>query len=180
MQSPVPPTSRGLTAIRLGGRLARLTWPEPVENLAGVRFNEGLRIGLVRRNINGRRVEIVEIDRPNYILRNTSGQCHRDPVPLAVLSIPGALATQMSRVRQVAPWLIFKPVPLAEEVVAIVVANLGDVWVHHGDLVDVRSVDDHLTTVGDDRLELVEALGRGPDVFVLGRHDRQHPLYGMV
>ena len=46
---------------------------------------------------------------------------------------------------------------------------------HHRDLGDVGRVDDHFATVGDDRFELVEPLGGRPDVFVLGRHDRQHP-----
>jgi hypothetical protein len=58
-----------------------------------MRFNEGVRIGLVHGNINGRRVEIVEIDRPYYILRNAGGQRHRDPVSLAMLGIPSALTT---------------------------------------------------------------------------------------
>ena len=78
--------------------------------------------------------------------------------------------------RQVAPRLVLEPFPLAEEVVPAVVADLGDLGMHHRHLGDVRGVDDHLTAVGDNRLQLVEALGRRPDVLVLGGHDRQHAL----
>jgi hypothetical protein len=44
-----------------------------------MRFNESVRISLVRRNINGRRVEIVEVRRPHNILRNAGGQRRNVP-----------------------------------------------------------------------------------------------------
>ena len=82
--------------------------------------------------------------------------------------------------RQVAPRLVLEAVPLAEEVVPAVIADLGDLGMHHRHLRDVRSIDDHLAAVGDDRLQLVKALRRCPDVLLLGRHDREHPSYRCV
>ena len=91
----------------------------------------------------------------------------RDPVALAVLGVAGARAAQVGRVGEVAPVVAGEPVPLPEEVVAAVVADLLDGRVHRGDLRDVRRVEDDLAAVGDDRLDLVEALGAGPHVVVL-------------
>ena len=72
---------------------------------------------------------------------------------------------------EVSARLVLEPLPLAEEVVAIVITDFGDLGMRHRHPSDVRCVDDQLATVGDDRLELV-ALGGGPDVLVLGGHDR--------
>jgi len=47
-----------------------------------------------------------------------------------------------------------------------VVPDLDDLRVHLGDLRDVRCVEDDLAAVRDHRLQLVEALGTGPDVGV--------------
>ena len=57
---------------------------------------------------------------------------------------------------QVAPRLVLEAVPLAEEVVPAVIADLRDLGMHHRHLRDVRSIDDHLAAVGDDRLQLVK------------------------
>ena len=43
------------------------------------------------------------------------------------------------------------------------------------DLGNVRRVDDDLAAVGNDRFDLVEALGRGPHVLVLARHESTAP-----
>jgi hypothetical protein len=72
----------------------------------------------------------------------------------------------------------FEPLPLAEEVIAVVITDIGDLGMHHRYLGDVWGVDNHLTAVGDDRFQLVEALGGGPDVFVFGGHEREHPTHG--
>ncbi len=58
------------------------------------------------------------------------------------------------------------PVPVRQEEVAAVVADLHDSWVHGRDLRDVGRVEDDLAAVGDDRLDLVEALGPRPEVGV--------------
>ncbi len=135
--------------------------------------------GLPRmRRCRRRGVKVVEVNRPDDLLGDTRREGDRDPILLALLGIPGALAAEMGGVRQVTPRLVLEAVPLAEEVVPAVIANLGDLGMHHRHLGDVRSVNDHLATVGDDRLQLVEALGRGPDVLILGRHDRQHASTG--
>ena len=39
--------------------------------------------------------------------------------------------------RQVAPRLMLEPLPLAEEVIAVVIADFGDLRMHHRDLSDV-------------------------------------------
>ena len=67
----------------------------------------------------------------------------------------------MGAVSEVSPRLVLEPLPLAEEVVAIVVTDFGDLGMRHRHPSDVRCVDDQLATVGDDRLEFVEALGGG-------------------
>ena len=45
---------------------------------------------------------------------------------LTVLGDPGALPAEVRGVGQVAPAVVLEPVPLAEEVVAAVVADLDD------------------------------------------------------
>src|SRR5512133_3672249 len=86
----------------------------------------------------------------------------------------------MSGVSKIAPRLVPELFPLTKEVVAVVVADLSDARMHHRDLGDVWCIDDQFTAISDDRLELVEALCRGPDVLILRRHDRQHPACRMI
>src|SRR5215216_3581396 len=83
-------------------------------------------------------------------------------------------------VSKIAPRLVPELVPLTKEVVAVVIPDLADARIHHRDLGDVRSIDDHFTAIGDNRLQLVEALGCGPDVLILRRHDRQHSAHRMI
>ena len=75
---------------------------------------------------------------------------------------------------------VAEALPLADEVVPAVVAELDDLGVDDGDLRDVRGVDDDLTAVGHDRLDLVEALRAGPEVGVARGHQRQHPAHRPV
>jgi hypothetical protein len=58
----------------------------------------------------------------------------------------------------VAPRRVTELVPLAEEVVPVVVTDLGDDGMHDRDLRDMRRVDDQLAAVGDKRLQLVKPL----------------------
>src|SRR4051794_28783195 len=164
-RSSVQPRGRGTATVRLAGNLLWLPRPEPVEDLAGVRLDEGVRVRLVRGDVNAVGVEVVEVDPTNDVLGDPGGERDGDPVPLAMHGVPRALAAQMGGVREVTPRHVSVPLPLTEEEVAVVVADLDDVGVHHRHLGDVWRVDDHLTAVGDDRFELVEALGRGPDVL---------------
>ena len=166
---------RGMTVINDAMSTHASTVPQPVEDLAGVRFDEGVGIGLVRGDVDLGRIQVAQVDGLDGLPRDAGRQRHRHPVALAVLGVPAALAAQVGGVREVAPRAVHEPVPLPEEVVAVVVADLADLRVHHRDLGDVRRVDDHLAAVGHDRFQLVEALGSGPDVLVLGGHDRQHP-----
>jgi hypothetical protein len=57
----------------------------------------------------------------------------------------------------VAPRRVTELVPLAEEVVPVVVTDLDD-GMHDRDLRDMRRVDDQLAAVGDNRLQLVKTL----------------------
>src|SRR5678815_3786434 len=86
----------------------------------------------------------------------------------------------MCGVSKIAPRLVPELVPLTKEVVAVVIADLSNARMHYRDLGDVRCIDDQLTAIGDDRLELVEALSRCPDVLILCRHDRQYPAHRMI
>jgi hypothetical protein len=68
------------------------------------------------------------------------------------------LAAQMCRVSGVAPRPVTELVSLAEAVVPVVVADLGDDEMHGRDLCDMRCVDDQLAAVGDNRLQLLKPL----------------------
>src|SRR5829696_6650720 len=172
VQSAVQPFDRRVPPIGLANPVAaRFATAEPVKDLAGVRFDEGVRVGLVGGDVNSGGIEVIEVDLADDVFGDAGGQRDSDPVAFAALGIPGALAAQMGGVREVAPRNVLELLPLAEEVVAVVVADRGDVRMHHRHLSDVGSVEDHLATMGDDRLELVKTLRRGPDVLVLGRHD---------
>jgi hypothetical protein len=61
-------------------------------------------------------------------------------------------------VSRVASGPVTERVSLAEEVVPVVVTDLGDDGMHDRDLCDMRRVDDQLAAVGDNRLQLVKPL----------------------
>ena len=71
-----------------------------------------------------------------------------------------------------------EPIPLLDEVVAAVVADLRAGRMGAREAGDVRRVDHDLAAVGDDRLDLVEALRTGPDFVVPGGQDRQDSRTG--
>ena len=62
-------------------------------------------------------------------LGDAGGQRDADPVALAVDGVPGAGAAQMGGVGEVGPRDVAEAVPLADEVVAAVVADLDDLGV---------------------------------------------------
>ena len=76
---------------------------------------------------------------------------------------------------QLAPRVATVSIPVGQEVVAAVVPDLRQRGVHGSDLANVRRVQDDLATVGDDRLDLVEALGPRPQVGIPTRHQGEHP-----
>ena len=78
-----------------------------------------------RRRVDLRRIEVVEVDRADHVLGDAGGQRDRDPVPLAVDLVPGARAAQVRGVGEVAPVLVLEAVPLLDEVVPAVVADLA-------------------------------------------------------
>jgi hypothetical protein len=70
-------------------------------------------------------------------------------------------------------------VPVLEEVIAAVIADLADdCSVDVAYFANVRCVDDDLTAVGDGRLTLVHAFGAGPEVGVHFGHDGKHAFCG--
>jgi hypothetical protein len=69
--------------------------PESVEHFAGVRLDEGVGVGLVRGDVHVRRVEVVEVDRPDDVFGNAGGQGDGDAVAFPVFGVPGALAAQV-------------------------------------------------------------------------------------
>ena len=58
-------------------------------------FDEGLRISLVRGNIDRRRIEIVQVDRPYDLLGDACRERDGHPIALTVLGIPGALPAEV-------------------------------------------------------------------------------------
>src|SRR3954463_2002389 len=74
--------------------------PQPVEHLAGVRHDEGVGIGLERGDVDGGRVEVVEVDRVYDVLGDPGGEGDGDAVALAVYGVPGALTAQVGAVRE--------------------------------------------------------------------------------
>ena len=72
--------------------------------------------------------------------------------------VVGPRSEEVGGVRQLAQRDIAVAVPMGQEEVAAVVADLQQPGVHGCDLGDVRRIQDHLAAVGDDGLDLVEAL----------------------
>src|SRR4051794_34686789 len=145
-RSSIQPRAAGAPAVGLT-RPAVRAGTQPVQHLAGVRLDERVRVGLVRRHVDAVRVQVAEVDRLHDLARDPRRQGHPDPVVLPLLHAPGALAAQVRGVREVAPGLVTEALPLPQEVVAAVVADLTDLRVHDRDLGDVRRVDDHLAPV---------------------------------
>ena len=126
--TPAPPDPDG--GEYDGGR--RPCSPQAVEVLAGVGHDKRVRVGRPRGRVDLRRVEVVEVDRPGDVLGDAGGQRDGDPVALAVDLVVGARAAQVRGVGEVAPVEVLEAVPLLDEVVAAVVADLVDRRVGRG------------------------------------------------
>src|SRR6266508_4130029 len=98
--------------------IAWMAGSEAVEDFAGVRFDEGVRIGFVRGDVHAGRIEVLQVDRPDDGLGYPRGQGDRHPVAFAMYLVPGALAAQVCGVGEFPPRLARELVPLADEVVA--------------------------------------------------------------
>src|SRR3954453_9178568 len=114
--------------------------PQPVEVFAGVGHDERLGVAVPGGGVDRRGVEVAEVDRARQGLRDAGGQRHGDPVALALRLVPGPGATQVRGVREVTPVVVLEALPLLDELVAEVVADLGDLRVRAADLRDVRGV----------------------------------------
>jgi hypothetical protein len=79
-----------------------------------VRFDEGVRISLVRDNVDLCGIEVVQVHRPNDILGYPGGQRDRDPITFTVLGAPRSLTPEVSRMGEVTPGLVFEALPLLE------------------------------------------------------------------
>jgi hypothetical protein len=94
-----------------------------------VGFDEGVGIRFVCGDIDGGGVHVVEVDRSDDVLGDAGGKGDGDPVAFAVFGVPAALPAQVGGVGEVAPRLVFELLPPPEEVVAVVVADFGDVGI---------------------------------------------------
>src|SRR6478672_8059812 len=104
------------------------------KHLARVRDDERPWVAGELVEVDVRRVEIVEVDPAGDVLGDPGGQGHRDPVDLAELGVVGPGTAEVRRVGEVAPVIAGEPVPLGEEVVAAVIADLLDGRMCLGDL----------------------------------------------
>ena len=169
--SPEPASRRMAGSLAARDRPASpgpLTWPgrsrystSPASGTTSVRG-----IGRPGVDIDRGRVEVPEAHRAHVGLGDAGGERDPHPAGLAGVGVVGAGAAEVGGVRQVAAGHVGEAVPLRQEVVAAVVADGRDVRVHGADLADVRRVQHHLAPVGDHGLDLVEALGAGPQVVV--------------
>ena len=148
---------------------------EPEQDFAGARDRDHAFVLATTPlvEMNGCRVQISQVDAAAALFGNTGGQRHLDawsfnPSTGVVL----AEAFAVRRVRQYSARKMLKAVPLLHEVIAAVVANLIDqLSVGIADLGKARTVDDDFAAVGNRRLDLVHAFGRGPQVVVHLRHE---------
>jgi hypothetical protein len=115
-------------------------------------------------------IVISKIDSAAHLFRDTARQGDVDARSFHPV-FEAAHTPHMSRVGQDTSRDMAESVHLPTEVIADVVADaLDELAVHHRDLADVRRVDDQLPAVGHHRLELVHALGAGPQIVVHLRH----------
>src|SRR5579883_2211463 len=99
------------------------------------------------------RIEIAQVYPPATLLRNTGRQGHLDAWYLATGSgIIAARTLDMGAMGKNAARHIFEALPLLEEVVAHVVADLVDQpTMCVGDFANMRCIDNHFAAIGDDR-----------------------------
>ena len=113
-------------------------------------------------------VAIAQVDLPAVRLRNPGGQGHPSPRGLDAILI-GAAAKHVRAVCKGSPGQVLEPIPLLQEVVPTVVADLTDkLTVHHANLVEVGCVDDELPACSQDRFQLVHGLRPDPELVVHG------------
>jgi len=87
-----------------------------------VRFHQRVRVGFERPNVDRCWIKVVEVDGAHDFFGDAGGESDGDTVALAGCGVPGALAAEMSGVSEIPPRLMLELVPLAKEVVAVVVA----------------------------------------------------------
>jgi len=111
-------------------------------------------------------VAVAEVDPAAFLLRYPRGERHahaRDLSPVLV----GPDAVDVRRMGEDAPGVILEALPLFQEVVAAVVADLPDQPpVHLGNLAEVRRIDDELAAVRHDRLQFIHALPGDPELVI--------------
>ena len=89
--------------------------------------HEGIGVGGPGLQIDLGRIKVVEVDRADDGLRDGSSQSYRDSQPLARDRVVGADAAQVRAVGQVGQVVAAEPIPLLDEVVAAVIADLEQV-----------------------------------------------------
>jgi len=168
LDDPCAVLSRGWpTVLRAERRFAC----QSVEDLAGV--GQDQRIGVSRPTdfVNGSGVGIVKVDSVNDLRRNASGEGDPNPLAFSAYGIVCPFSKEVSRMGQFAPGMIPVAIPVGEEIVAAVIAELDKPWVHGCHLGNVRRIEHDLAAVGNDGLYLVKALGASPQIGISSRHD---------
>ena len=96
-------------------------------------------------------IGVAQVDAPTAFLWNAGCQCDRDTRRFDTgCGIVGTRSLDVRAVCQNATWNMFKAIPLLDEIIPDMVANLvNQLTVRVGDLGDVRSVDNDFTSVGN-------------------------------
>jgi hypothetical protein len=84
-----------LPAVRFASSDAGSRCPQAIENFPGVRFDKGVRIRLVRGDVDCLGVKIVEVHRSDDLLGDARRESDRDPVAFTMIGIPGALSAKV-------------------------------------------------------------------------------------
>ena len=97
---------------------------QPIEHFAGLRDVQNALVLaiLIVRDVDRRRIAIAEVDRPADVLGDLRRQRHADARLLDAVLI-GPDAADVGRMGQDAPRLVLEALPLAEEIIARVVAD---------------------------------------------------------
>ena len=101
--------------------------------------------------VDGGGVAVAEVDGVADRLGDFGGEGHLHAAFLDAVLV-GAAAAHVGRVGEDAPGVVLELVPLLDEIVAAVVADLHDMFtMRQRNLVEVRGIDNQLPPIGDDR-----------------------------
>src|SRR6266566_4901639 len=113
-------------------------------------------------------IGIAQVDAPTAFLWNSGSQSNRDARRFdAECLVVGSRSLDMRAMRQDASRYMFKAIPLLDEIILDMVADLVNQFtVRVGDLGDMRGVDNDFASVGNRWFGFVHRLGCRPQVIV--------------